>query len=81
MTDTTTGYTVTYTKHGRKLTSTLYGTITPDRIERAKAELAHRADQLYSVSKPEPIQPHRGWRGNVEPEWDDVDEFDDRDDE
>lgn len=39
-------YVVTHTWNGHKLSSTLYGEITPERIEKAKKELAHRAEQL-----------------------------------
>ena len=80
------GYVVTYTKQGHTLKSTLYGEVTPERIATAKAELAHRADQLFTVEKAAPAAAYRPRRASSEsyhnPEWEYEadDEFDDEDD-
>lgn len=84
-----TGHTVTYTKYGHTLKSTLYGTVTEDRIAKAKAELAHRAEQLYAPVAEEPVRPaYRKPRRTDDPlmesDWefeDDEDDFGDDEDD
>ena len=80
------GYVVTYTKQGHTLKSTLYGEVTPERIAAAKTELAHRADQLYTVETPAPTFASRSRRSasaesyhNPEWEYEADDDFDDED--
>jgi len=41
-------YVVSATWNGHKLTATIYGEITPERIEKTKKELIYRAEQLLS---------------------------------
>jgi hypothetical protein len=80
------GYVVTYLKQGHTLKSILYGEVTPERIAAAKAELAHRADQLFTVETAAPATAYRPRRSSSEsyhnPEWEDDtdDDFDDEDD-
>lgn len=79
------GHTVTHTKFGHTLTATLYGEVTEKRIAAAKAELAHRAEQLYTTDKPAaPVYASRSnsyGKKSYEEDWTDSDEWFDEDDE
>lgn len=78
-------YVVTHTtKQGRTMKATLYGTITPERIAAANAELAHRAEQLFWVETPAAVKEYRGRQASSSDryptsEWE-YDEFDDDED-
>jgi len=73
------GYVVTHTKQGHTLQCTLYGSVTPERIAAAKTELAHRADQLFTVAPPPASETYRTRTASYrDSDWDyDDDEFDD----
>lgn len=79
------GYVVTYTtKQGRTMKAILYGPVTPERIAAAKAELVHRAEQLFWIEAPTPAKDYRSRRASSEQyhprEWE-YDEFDEDDED
>lgn len=79
-------HTVTYSKYGHTLTSTLYGEVTNVRITAAKNELAHRAEQLFAPEAPEPQKFYSTRRPKQDPlymdsEWEFEDENDDDEDD
>lgn len=79
-------HTVTFSKYGHTLTSTLYGDVTDALITAAKNELAHRAEQLYAPAAPEPQKFYTTRRPKhdglyMEAEWDFDDELIEDDDD
>lgn len=71
-------HTVTYSKYGHTLTSTLYGEVTDARITAAKNQLAHRAEQLYAPVEEESQKFYTSRRPKQDPLYMDTDwEFED----
>lgn len=68
-----TPHTVTYTKYGATLKCTLYGDVTPQQLDEAKAVLAARIEQLHGTPAAPVEAPRR--RPSSRNDWDD--EFDD----
>lgn len=49
-------YVLAETKHGLTIKTTLYGDITPERLERARQDLRYRLEQLVPDTKSTPVR-------------------------
>lgn len=71
-------YVLSDTKNGIKVTNTIYGNITPERIAQAKRELAHRLEQLQPVVKNE-AEEYRRYREESAARRNELNDFDEDD--